>query len=96
MCSSILLHCCREMTLNLECQGSEQAKSRRVFSCIKQLEIGNAFLQETHICNSDINHLLTVWAGQHSHSALQAKLRVVSVLRKTYSGGKKFLDSLCI
>lgn len=35
---------------------------------------------------------MTGWAGQHSHSAVQAKLRGVSIFIKTYSGGKKSFE----
>lgn len=87
MCSSIKSNCRREMnhTLNIPSWNVKGLNKpvKSVFSHIKQLEIGNAFLQETHICNSDINHLMTRWAGQHSHSAFQAKLRGVSIFINT-------------
>lgn len=55
-------------------------KRRRVFSHIKQLKAAIAFLQETHIRNSDNSRLMTGWMGQHFHSAFQAKARGVSIL----------------
>lgn len=49
-------------------------------SHIKQLKAAIAFLQETHIRNSDNSRLMTGWMGQHFHSAFQAKARGVSIL----------------
>lgn len=55
-------------------------KRRKVFSHLKQLKTDIVFLQETHVRASEHSRLMVGWAGQHFHSAFQAKTRGVSIL----------------
>lgn len=55
-------------------------KRRKVFSHLKQLKTDIVFLQETHVRASEHSRLMVGWAGQHFHSAFQAKARGVSIL----------------
>lgn len=55
-------------------------KRNKVFSHLKQLRAGVAFLQETHLHNSDQWRLGKCWAGQFFHSNFRGKARVAAIL----------------
>lgn len=55
-------------------------KRNRVFSHLKNLRAGIAFLQETHLRDSDQWRLGKGWAGQVFHSNFKGKARGVAIL----------------
>uniref|UniRef100_A0A8C9YKI4 Endonuclease/exonuclease/phosphatase domain-containing protein n=1 Tax=Sander lucioperca TaxID=283035 RepID=A0A8C9YKI4_SANLU len=55
-------------------------KRNRVLAHLRQLKAGVAFLQETHLCIADHNHLNRGWKGQIFHSSFQARARGVAIL----------------
>lgn len=55
-------------------------KRARVFSHLKKLKVGLAFLQETHITAADQIRLKKNWVGQSFHSSFTTKARGVSIL----------------
>lgn len=55
-------------------------KRRKIFNHLKQLRADIVLLQETHVRASEHSRLMMGWAGQHFHSAFQAKARGVSIL----------------
>lgn len=56
------------------------AKRNKVFSHLKQLEVGIAFLQETHLRDSDQWRLNRVWSGQIFHSHFGGTARGTAIL----------------
>lgn len=61
-------------------------KRNKIFSHLRQLNADIAFLQETHILNSDVIKLRRSWGGQVFHSSFNAKGRGTAILiRKSIS-----------
>lgn len=57
-------------------------KRNKIFSHLRQLNADIAFLQETHILNSDVIKLRRSWGGQVFHSSFNAKGRGTAILIK--------------
>lgn len=55
-------------------------KRNKVFSHLKKLRAGVAFLQETHLHDSDHWRLGKCWAGQFFHSNFKGKARGAAIL----------------
>lgn len=54
-------------------------KRKKVMTHLKQFNAGIAFLQETHLKNSDHSRLRTGWVGQLFHSSFESKSRGVAI-----------------
>ena len=55
-------------------------KRQRVMSHLQELKVDMAFLQETHLCNINVNGLKRNWVGQVFHSKFNAKARGTAIL----------------
>lgn len=55
-------------------------KRNKVFAHLKQLRAGVAFLQETHLQESDQWRIGKYWAGQFFHSCFKGKARGAAIL----------------
>jgi len=49
-------------------------------SHLQELKVDMAFLQETHLCNINVNGLKRNWVGQVFHSKFNAKARGTAIL----------------
>ena len=60
-------------------------KRNRVLSHLRTMDVNIAFLQETHLKNTDHNRLYKGWVGQVYHSYYQDRSRgLLSLLIKTH------------
>ncbi len=55
-------------------------KRKKVFAHLKQLKVDIAYLQETHLCTTDLFRLRGCWTGQIYHSNFQSKARGAAIL----------------